>query len=176
MTTRRLPHQFRFQAIAKWLTENYTPRRAIDVGGGKGLLAYLLNKQGWEVSVVDPVNQGLPHKYKDLSEGKRVLIAPEEKVDRIDLPFGEEMGKDTDLLIGLHAHGSNMKIMNACKTYGCDFILLPCCVIDEPIEIKPNINWLNSLEEYAIELGLPVKRTTFNFVGQGTALYTHRLQ
>src|SRR5258708_25794914 len=175
MTTRRLPHQFRFHVIARWLTDNYSPRSAIDVGGGKGLLAYLLNKQGWQVSVVDPVNQDLPHKYKDISLGRRLLISPEEKVTRIDLPFEEEMGKDTDLLIGLHAHGSNMKIMNACKIYNCDFLLLPCCVIDEPIEIKPNINWLDSLEEYAKDLGLPVQRNVFNFVGQGTALYTHKL-
>ena len=174
MVQRRLPHQFRFQVIAQWLTENYTPRKAADVGGGKGLLAYLLNKQGWDVTVIDPINQPLPPKYKDISLNKRVLISPQEKVKRIDLPFQEDMGKDYDLLIGLHAHGSNIKIINTCAQNGKDFLLLPCCVIDEPIEVQANINWFDSLEKYAQQLNIPVQRNTFNFVRQSTALYTQK--
>jgi len=42
---------------------------------------------------------------------------------------------------------------------------------DEPIEVRGGINWMDSLEKYAIKLDLPVKRHTFNFVRQSTALY-----
>lgn len=153
MTVRRLPHQFRFQLTAKWLTETYSPRKAADVGGGKGLLAYLLNQQGWDVTVIDPVNQNLPPKYKDLTQNKRILLPDTAKVTRIDLPFEEEMSKDFDLLIGLHAHGSNIKIINSAAKYHKDFVLFPCCVIDEPIEIRSRVNWMDSLEEYAKNLG-----------------------
>lgn len=174
MVTRRYPHQFRFQVITKWLTETYSPRKAVDVGGGKGLLAYLLNKQGWDVSVIDPVNQRLPTKYKDIETNTRQLISASDSVHRIDEPFEEEMAKEYDLLIGLHAHGSNIKIINASLKYNKDFVLLPCCVIDEPIEVQADINWMDSLESYALELGLPVEKVTLNFVRQSTALFTRR--
>ncbi len=171
MANRRLPHQFRFQLIAMWLVENYTPRKAADIGGGKGLLAYLLNQQGWNVTVIDPINQPLPKKYKDIDTGKRSFIDKGAQVTRITKPYSEEMSKDFDLLIGLHAHGSNLMIINGAKKYNKDFVLFPCCVIDEPIEIKPNINWFNSLEDYAKDLNLPVKKMTLNFVRQSTGIY-----
>ena len=103
---------------------------------------------------------------------KRVLIPSSDKVKRITAPFEEDMAKDFDLLIGLHAHGSNIKILNVAAKHKKDFLILPCCVIDEPIEVKGGINWMNYLEDYAIKLGLPVKRHTFNFVRQSSALYS----
>ena len=172
MTNRRFPHQFRFQVISTWLADNYSPRKALDVGGGKGLLAYLLNLRGWDVTVVDPIDQPLPPKYKDIQLDKRVLIAPTQSVTRITAPYQEEMSQDYDLLIGLHAHGSNIKILNAAAKYKKDFLILPCCVIDEPIVVKGGINWMNSLEDYAFKLGLPAKCHAFNFVRQSTALYS----
>jgi hypothetical protein len=171
MTVRRYPHQFRFQVISAWLADNYSPRRTLDVGGGKGLLAYLLNLRGWDVSVIDPVDQTLPPKYKDLALDKRILIPTSSKVNRITAPFEEDMANGFDLLIGLHAHGSNIKILNVASKHHKDFLILPCCVIDEPIEVKGGINWMDSLEIYAKNLGLPVKRKVFNFVRQSTALY-----
>ncbi len=172
MQNRRYPHQFRFQLIAKWLIETYPSCKAVDVGGGKGLLAYLLNQKGWDVTVVDPVHQSLPPKYKDLESGKRILIKDRDSVVRIDKPFDEEMTKDFDLLIGLHAHGSNMMIIRSTKKYCKNFVLFPCCVIDEPIEIQHNVNWFDSLENYAKDLGMPVKRVTLNFVRQSKGIYT----
>ena len=76
---------------------------------------------------------------------------------RIDKNFEKEMAKDFDLLIGLHAHGSNMKIIEAAAEYKKDFILMPCCVIGEPIIPQPNIDWFKSLEEYVKNLGLKTK-------------------
>lgn len=175
MRTTRFPHQFRFQIIADWLSKTYAPRKAADIGGGKGLLAYLLNQKGWEVSVIDPINQPLPKKYKDVEIDKRILIPKTATLPRMDLPFEEELVKDFDLLIGLHAHGSNIKIINACVKYQKDFVLFPCCVVDEPIEIKPNINWMDSLEEYAKNLGLPVEKVQLNFVRQNRGIFTRRL-
>lgn len=174
MTTRRFPHQFCFQVIAAWLADNYGPRKALDVGGGKGLLAYLLNLRGWDVSVVDPVDQPLPPKYKDIVTNKRILITDRTQVKRITAPFEQDLAQDFDLLIGLHAHGSNIKILDAAAKYRQDFLILPCCVIDEPVEVRGGINWMDSLEAYAKNLGLPVKRKQFNFVRQSTALYSIR--
>src|SRR3989339_1221443 len=98
MINRRYPHQFRFQVISAWLAENYSPRTALDVGGGKGLLAYLLNQNRWKVDVVDPVDQHLPPKFKDIVEDKRVLIVDRDQVKRITAPFTEEMAENYDLL------------------------------------------------------------------------------
>lgn len=168
-----MPHQFRFQLIAKWLVESYSPRRALDVGGGKGLLTYLLNRSGWEVKVVDPVNQKLNWKFKDLVSGKRVKIE-NETIPRITQGFTKALAEGTDLLIGLHAHGSNMAIIEAAAEMKKDFVLFPCCVVDEPIEKRANVNWLDSLEEYAKSVGHDVKRIKLNFVGQDIGLYTKR--
>ena len=49
-----------------------------DVGGGKGLLSYLLQDSGWSATVIDPVEQALPSKYKDLSSSTQVRIAAAE--------------------------------------------------------------------------------------------------
>ena len=51
---------------------------------------------------------------------------------------------------------------------------MPCCVIDEPIIKMPDINWRESLSDYANEKGLPVKKIQFNFLGKNIALYTDR--
>jgi len=171
---RRLPHQFRFILLAKWLAETYSPRKAADVGGGKGFLAYLLNQQGWDITVIDPVDQPLPKKYKDLETDKRLFIPKEAKVKRISLPFEESMTQDFDLLIGLHAHGSNMKIINSAAKYGKDFVLFPCCVIDEPIEIRPNVNWFSSLEDYTKDKGFQIKNVKLNFVRQSSGFYSQK--
>ena len=85
------------------------------------------------------------------------------------------MAKDFDLFIGLHAHGSNMKIIEAAAEYKKDFILMPCCVIDEPITPQPNINWFDSLEEYANKLGLKTERFELNFRGQNKGFYSRKL-
>ena len=156
-----------------WICKRYKPARALDVGGGKGLLAYLLNKNGWKVDVVDPNVTDQLTKYKDLETGKRVLVDGE-NFKRIVSPFKEEMVKDYDLVIGLHAHGSNLQIINACKKYHKDFLLLPCCVIGEPIVKKPGINWLDSLVEYAKSQGFKVKKDSLNFKGQNVIIYTDK--
>lgn len=169
----RRPHQFRFQLLHEWLVSTYPPCKAADIGGGKGLLAHLLNESGWQTTVIDPVEQLLPYKFRN-AEKKRVKLTLDERsqIARISKPFNEEMAQDFDLLIGLHAHGSNLKIISAATKYNKNFVLLPCCVVDEPLVKKPGINWINSLEEYAKEKGFSVKRTILNFKGQNIVLYT----
>lgn len=174
---RRLNKKFRFQLLQKWLTNHYKSTRVLDVGGGKGLLSYLINKNGWNATVVDPVDENIYlTKYKDINTNKRVLLSKENvaNIPRIKGVFKKEMAKDFNLLIGLHAHGSNLLIINACKEYDKDFLLLPCCVIDEPLDKKPNINWLDSLVKYATDLGFNVKKDTLNFKGQNVLIYTDK--
>lgn len=170
---RRLDHKFRFQLLAKWLEENYQPCRAADVGGSKGLLAYLLNLKGWQCTVIDPAEPDPVTKYKDLETGKRVLVTKDESknIPRIRKRFELEMVKDFDLLIGLHAHGCNLKIIESCRKYNKKLVLLPCCVVNEPLEIKPNINWFESLAEYAKNGGLKVETDEINFKGQNKIIF-----
>jgi len=172
----RLNNKFRFQLLQMWLTDRYKPAKVLDVGGGKGLLSFLLNKNGWNATVVDPAITDYLTKYKDITSGKRILLTDDqiESSPRIVGIFKEEMAKDFDLLIGLHAHGSNLQIINAAKKYNKDFLLLPCCVIDEPLIKKPNINWFESLIEYAKDKGFDVKKDTLNFKGQNILIYTDR--
>lgn len=175
-TKRRLNNKFRFQLLQMWLTERYKPTMVLDVGGGKGLLAYLLNKNGWKATVVDPAISDYLTKYKDIETRKRILLTDDEieSFPRIVGTFKGEMARDYDLLIGLHAHGSNLQIINAAKKYNKDFLLLPCCVIDEPLVKKPNVNWLESLIEYAKDKGFEVKKDILNFKGQNTLIYTDK--
>lgn len=172
-TKRRLVNKYRFQLLQMWITERYKPAKALDVGGGKGLLAYLLNINGWKADVVDPNLTDILTKYKDLESKKRILVNGE-NFKRIVSPFKDEMAKDYDLIIGLHAHGSNLQIINACKKYDKDFLLLPCCVIDEPLIKKPGVDWLQSLIEYATDLEFEVKKDSLNFKGQNILIYTDK--
>lgn len=163
--------RFRFQLLHKWIVDHYPICRVADVGGGKGLLTYLLRQDGYDAIVIDPYNQPLPKVYKNLA-GKRHKIKPEESVPRISKGFEKEMAKDFDLIVGLHTHGSNMNIIDITAEYKKDFVLLPCCVIDEPIVPQADINWLDSLEEYALRKGHNVKRFELNFKGQNIGIYT----
>lgn len=173
-TSMRKPHQFRFQVFHHWLISTYPPCQAADIGGGKGLLTYLLNQAGWQTTVIDPTPQSLQHKFKDLASGKRVKLSPQQitSVPRISLPFAPQLAQNFDLLIGLHAHGSNLHILSAAKTYSKDFAILPCCVIDEPLVKKSGVNWFDSLVTTASNLKLNPKIATLNFVGQNQVIYT----
>ena len=163
--------KFRFQLLQDWLVDRFSPRRVADIGGGKGLLAYLLQQQGWEATVVDPQYQGLPAKYKDLDTGARIRIALEECVPRLDRSFEASLAGAFDLLVGLHAHGCNMRIIDAAREHGCGFALMPCCVIDEPAAPPPNVHWLPWLANYAVEQGLSVQFFCLNFKGQNIGFY-----
>jgi hypothetical protein len=163
--------KFRFQLLHQWLVENFEPGRVADVGGGKGLLTYLLRKSDWEAAVIDPVDQPLPDKYKDISHNKRIKIPPTEKVSRIGKEFEPHMAQNYDLLIGMHAHGCNIKIIDAAAKFHRGFVLLPCCIIDEPIYPSPGVHWLECLVDYAVQKGFVVRPFRLNFRGQNIGFY-----
>lgn len=102
--------KFRFQLLHQWIIQHFKPCKVADIGGGKGLLAYLLNQDNFKSVVIHPYNQTLPIKYKGLDK-QQFKILEESTIPRIHKAFEKEMAKDFDLLIGLHAHGSNMKII-----------------------------------------------------------------
>jgi hypothetical protein len=163
--------KFRFQLLHRWLVEHIEPTRVADIGGGKGLLAYLLQQSGWAATVIDPVQQGLPDKYKDITTGRRVRIAPTERVRHINRAFATEMGAYFDLLIGMHAHGCNAQIIDSATVFGCGFVLFPCCVIDEPFYPPLGVQWLESVADYATRQGHTVYPFRLNFKGQNIGLY-----
>lgn len=164
--------KFRFQLLAAWLAANHALCKAADVGGGKGLLAWLLNQKGWQVTIIDPIEATKAPQYRDPDTGKQVQLTVNDlaSINKVKKPFREDMAEDYDLLIGLHTHGSNMMIINAAAKYNKHFILLPCCVIDEPIDKMPGINWLDSLQKYAEEKGHKIRRFELNFKGQNIGI------
>ena len=163
--------KFRFQLLHRWLLANIAPCRMADVGGGKGLLSYLLQQSAWETAVIDPVDQALPTKYKDLRTNKQTAISPQEKVTRITAEFQPDFAQDVDLLVAMHAHGCNIQMIDAALHYGCDLILLPCCVIHEPILPPAGVQWIEWLLSYIIEKGFMVAPFRLNFKGQNIGMY-----
>ena len=168
--------RFRFQLMYHWLAEHLPPRRMADVGGGKGLLTYLLQEQGWPATVIDPVYQDLPGKYKDIVSGKRVKIPSTASVPHIDAEFESSMFGDFDLVVGMHAHGCNVKIVDGAKNFGREFILMPCCVIDEPLYPRLGVHWLECLVDYAIRQGFAVYPFQLHFKGQNIGFYARPLE
>lgn len=160
------PKKFRFQLLHDWLTNQFDPCRLADIGGGKGLLSYMLQQSSWQATVVDPCSQALPTKYKDINTGSRVRISKEETIPRLDRSFEPAMAQDFDLLLGLHAHGCNMSIIDAAKIHGCNFVLMPCCVIDEPAVPPSNIHWLPWVADHAVQQGFEIEFFKLNFKGQ----------
>jgi hypothetical protein len=173
---RELPKmkKFRFQLLHQWLVTRLEPCRVADVGGGKGLLTYLLRQSGWDATVIDPVEQALPAKYKDLRTNRQVHIAATECVPRINQGFRPEMAKAFDLLVAMHAHGCNIQLVAAAAQFNCDLILLPCCVIDEPILPPPGMHWIHWLVAYVIEQRFTVEPFRLNFKGQNIGLYARK--
>ena len=166
--------RFRFQLLHQWLIHNFASCRAADIGGGKGLLSYLLIQSGWQATVIDPLPQKLPDKYKDIVTDRRVKIDPNFRVPVIAAEFEAQHAHGFDLLIGMHAHGCNVKIITAAAQEGCGFVLFPCCVIDEPFVPPPGVHWLESLADYAVKQGHVVKPFRLNFRGQNIGLYAQK--
>jgi len=162
--------KFRFQLLHRWLTERFEPCRVADIGGGKGLFAFLMQQSGWDATVIDPIYQDLPHKYKDFTNGRRVKIAPTESVPHINQAFMSIMAQDFDLLVGMHAHGCNAAIIDAAVEFGCGFVIFPCCVIDEPFYPVIGVDWLECLADYAVRQGHHVMPFRLNFKGQNIGL------
>jgi hypothetical protein len=163
--------KFRFQLLHPWMQEQIEPCRVADIGGGKGLLAHLLNQSGWQATVVDPVSQGLPTKYKDLQSNRQVQIPATESVSRRDSCFESDMAQDYDLLVAMHAHGCNIQLIEAAAKFHRGFIVLPCCIIDEPLYPPPGMHWLQCVADYAKGRGFSIEPFRLNFKGQNIGLY-----
>jgi hypothetical protein len=172
---RALPRmkKFRFQLLHQWLTDHVAPCRVADVGGGKGLLAYLLRRSGWDATVIDPVPQTLPSKYKDLTADRQIRIAATERVPQCVQAFAPEMAGEFDLLIAMHAHGCNIQLIDAAAHHDRRAILLPCCIIDEPLTPPPGVHWLECVVAHAVSRGFRVEPFRLNFKGQNIGLYLH---
>jgi hypothetical protein len=177
---RELPRmkKFRSQLLHEWITTttHLPPGRVADVGGGKGLLAYLLQGSGWQATVIDPVHQSLPDKYKDIATDRQTHIPTEARVPRLDHPFSPQMARDFDLLVAMHAHGCNIRLIDAAAEFGQAAILLPCCVIGEPLIPPPGVHWIQALVDYAVQKGFTVQPFRLNFKGQNIGLYLSHLK
>lgn len=175
LPSRELPKmkKFRFQLLHQWMLTHLQPCQVADVGGGKGLLSYLLQQSGWGATVIDPVEQGLPNKYKDLTTNKQTAIASTARVPRISQPFRAAMAHEFDLLVAMHAHGCNIQLLDAAAHYGRQVILLPCCIIHEPLYPPPGVHWIQTVVDYGLQKGFTVQPFRLNFKGQNIGLYMH---
>jgi hypothetical protein len=163
--------KFRFQLLHQWLLAQLEPCRVADVGGGKGLLTYLLRQSGWPATVIDPIQQALPTKYKNLTTNKQIRLAPTETVPRINQGFDSTMAQDFDLLVAMHAHGCNIQLIDAAAQFNRRFVILPCCIIHEPIYPPIGVHWLQCVVDYATRTGFTVEPFRLNFRGQNIGLY-----
>jgi hypothetical protein len=146
--------KFRFQLLAGWIADTFPPCTVADVGGGKGLLAHHLGLAGFRAEVVDPVDQPLPPRYRDLTTGRRRV------------PFGPALGRRYDLLVALHAHGCNLAVLDTVAEAGNSCVVLPCCVVNEPAAPGPGQNWFMWLADQASGRGLAPEFFALNFRGQ----------
>jgi hypothetical protein len=163
--------RFRFQLLARWIRETFPPCRVADIGGGKGLLSYLLRRDGYDAVVIDPLRQELPDRYRDIDSGERVRIPPDATVPRITASYQARLGERFDLLVALHAHGTNLAVLDTVARAGSSGVVLPCCVIEEP-EVPPrDQNWFMWLVERAAALGLDPRLFYLNFHGQNVGFY-----
>jgi hypothetical protein len=158
--------KFRFQLLADWIAGRFPPCTVADVGGGKGLLTYMLGQAGFQAEVVDPVDQPLPSRYRDLATGRRVRLGGDVAVARRRAPFSPALGRRYDLLVALHAHGSNLAVLDTVAAAGNSCVVLPCCVVEEPAAPPPGQNWFRWLAGRAEELGLEPEFFALNFRGQ----------
>jgi len=158
--------RFRFQLLAGWIADRFPPCTVADVGGGKGLLTHHLGRAGFQADVVDPVDQPLPPRYRDLTTGRRVRLGDADQVARRRVPFGPALGRRYDLLVALHAHGCNLAVLDSVAEAGNSCVVLPCCVVDEPAAPGPGENWFMWLAGHARELGLRPEFFALNFRGQ----------
>ena len=130
-----------------------------------------LQESGWSATVIDPTHQALPDKYKDLRTNKQTRIASTERVPHLDQPFRPTMTPDFDLFVALHAHGCNIQLIDAAAAYGRRVILLPCCIIQEPLLPLPDVHWIQCVVDYALHKELSVQPFRLNFKGQNIGLY-----
>jgi hypothetical protein len=158
--------KFRFQLLAGWIAERFPPCSVADVGGGKGLLAWLLLEAGFRAEVIDPVDQPLPSRYRDLASGRRVRLGADAAVPRRRTAFRPELGRRYDLLVALHAHGANLAVLETAAAAGSSCVVLPCCVVGEPATPPPGRNWFLWLADQARALGLEPEPFVLNFHGQ----------
>ena len=158
--------RFRFQLLAGWIADSFPPCTVADVGGGKGLLTWLLNEAGFWAEVVDPVDQPLPATYRDPRTGRRVRLGDGALVPRRRVRFGPALGRRYDLLVALHAHGSNLAVLDTVAQAGTSCVVLPCCVVDEPSAPAPGQSWFMWLADQARDRGLEPRYFALNFRGQ----------
>ncbi len=165
--------KFRFELLAAWIGENFPPCRVADIGGGKGVLSYLLDRQGFESTVIDPAPQALPARYTEPATGRQAKMPAGASVRHLTTPYSPDLGADFDLLIALHAHGVNQQVLDSAKAHGNSCVVMPCCVIGEPTTPPPGQEWFSWLADYGRGLGLAVGYFYLNFSGRNVGIYVH---
>jgi len=170
----RRPKKFRFHITRDFIKDTFAPCKVADVSGGKGLLSFLLNQNGFESTVIDPEYQELPDKFR-LDAYDKGAIKPSKEdnlsVRHIVDKFKPEMVREFDLIVALHGHGCMLHIIEECAKLNKPFVLLPCCVVDEPMDKPVGINWKDFVHQEAMLKHKRILTTNLDFVGNSFAIY-----
>ncbi|VAW36826.1 hypothetical protein MNBD_CHLOROFLEXI01-3618, partial [hydrothermal vent metagenome] len=63
------------------------------------------------------------------------------------------------------------QLIDVAETSQKKIILLPCCIIQEPLLPAPGQHWIACVVEYALAKNLSVEPFRLNFRGQNIGLY-----
>ena len=169
------PKAFRFvQAYA--LIRQLHPEGAtvLDVGGGQGILSYHLNQTpAFRAVVMDPEPRSLPPRFRVPGQRKLAAVPDDAKVPAFAAPYSHEIGREFDLLVGMHAHGANRQMVDTVAAHGNACLLFLCCVQGET---PPPVGeeWFRWLFRYAKDKGLDVRIAHLPFKGRNLGLYVTR--
>jgi len=157
--------------LANWIEKSFDKQSVADIGGGNGLLTYLLILKGFDSAVFDPVFEPLPGYYKN-QFNQKIIIRDGAMVPYIDQEYSMDVAESFDLIVGLHAHEVNLQIIETTAKLGNNFVILPCCFGDEPVDLGPNANWYDFLLERAEKLGHKVDTFQLPFKGKNKGIYS----
>lgn len=138
----------RFIVTAEFIARNF-PRikTVLCVADGKGHLAALLNKAGYNATIIDPAYKGSQKRLKGLF-------------------YRDTDVQEYDLLVGLHPDEATAEIIHAAKNSSKHALIVPCC------KLGPDATKAGDWWKYLVNIS-PVSRRIhqMKFNGMNKAIY-----
>lgn len=139
----------RFVALARFVADNFRSCRVADVAGGSGLLAYELEKVGFDCTVIDTK----PH-------------AGATGIKTIKGEFkASSMATKFNLVIGLHPDSATEELAHA-AVLGIPTVIVPCCWYWTGIDSHGAANVPGIIRHYWQKNHVPFWETTLKMNGK----------
>lgn len=144
--TTKTRHAGRHNEFAKWLVDNGFDGPIIDVGGGRGGLAWQLQcEYGIECLTIDPcVAKPLCKRRRNILR-KRGIDAPRRLTST--LQDASHLIQTCSALVGLHPDEVTEPIVDYALKYGKPFAVVPCCVFAHLFD-RPQVSSYHKFCEY----------------------------